>query len=94
MGEPGEAEVIGEVEEPPGEPVLATDLAPAPGEPAQRELTEQEVAILESLDRLASGAPAQPDIVKPAQAMAALIRLLIRKRMVTELEFLDELSKK
>jgi hypothetical protein len=79
-----------------GEPVLATDLAPAaPGhDGAERELTAQELAILESLDRLASGAPAQPDIVKPAQAMAALIRLLIRKRLVTELEFLDELSKK
>jgi hypothetical protein len=59
-----------------------------------RELTAHEAAILESLDQLASGAPAQPDVVKPAQAMAAMIRLLIRKRVVTELEFLDELSKK
>jgi hypothetical protein len=93
-GEHGEAELLAPIELPEGEPVLATDLAPAPGERPQRELTEQEIAILESLDRLASGAPAQPDIVKPAQAMAALIRLLIRKRIVTELEFLDELSKK
>ncbi len=32
--------------------------------------------------------------MKPAQAMAAMIRLLLRKRIVTEQEFLDELSKK
>jgi hypothetical protein len=81
---------------PRGEPVLATDLAPgeAEGEPESRELTERELAILESLDRLAGGAPAEPDVVKPAQAMAALIRLLIRKRIVSEQDFLDELSKK
>jgi hypothetical protein len=93
-GEHGESELLTPVDDPPGDAVLATDLAPAAAEAPQRELTEQEIAILDSLDRLASGAPAQPDIVKPAQAMAALIRLLIRKRMVTELEFLDELSKK
>jgi hypothetical protein len=32
--------------------------------------------------------------VKPTQAIAALIRLLIRKRIVSEQDFLDELSKK
>jgi hypothetical protein len=95
-GDHGEAdaEELTPLEEPQGEPVLATDLAPEADAPPPRELTPQEIAILESLDRLASGAPAQPDIVKPAQAMAALIRLLIRRRIVTELEFLDELSKK
>jgi hypothetical protein len=64
------------------------------GPQPSRELTAREVAILESLDRLAGGAPAEPDVVKPAQAMAALIRLLIRKRIVSEQDFLDELSKK
>jgi hypothetical protein len=94
-GDHGEAETVEltPLEDSRGEPVLASELAPE-GEHPQRELTPQEMAILESLDRLASGAPAQPDIVKPAQAMAALIRLLIRRRIVTELEFLDELSKK
>jgi type IV pilus assembly protein PilB len=59
-----------------------------------RALSQRELAILESLDRLAGGAPAEPDIVKPAQAMAALIRLMIRRRIITEQEFLDELTRK
>jgi hypothetical protein len=74
-------------------PIAAPAAAPSPGAPG-RELTPREAAIIESLDRLANGAPAQPDIVKPTQAMAALIRLLIKKGVVSELEFLDELSKK
>jgi hypothetical protein len=81
----------------PGEPMELTQLQEeemVEGRLPSRELTPREVAILESLDELASGAPAQPDVVKPAQAMAAMIRLLIKKRVVTELEFLDELSKK
>jgi hypothetical protein len=64
------------------------------GGAGRRELTAREIAILDSLDKLASGEPAQPEIVKPAQAMAAMIRLLIRRRIVTDLEFLDELSRK
>jgi hypothetical protein len=84
--------------EPPREDaVLATDLAPRPpdadGEP-DRDLSDRELAILESLDRLAGGAPSEPEVVKPTQAMAAMLRLLIRKRIVSEQEFLDELSKK
>src|SRR6266511_3010062 len=83
---------------PQNEPILASDLAPyedmVEGPQPTRDLSDQELAILESLDRLASGAPAEPDVVKPAQAMAALIRLLIRKRIVSEQDFLDELSKK
>jgi type II secretion system (T2SS) protein E len=79
-----------------GEPILATDLAPqeapAPPAPDARPLTPDEVAILEALERLASGHHAEPEIVKPAQAMAALVRLLIRKRIVSEQEFLDELK--
>ncbi len=85
-------------EVPQSEPILASDLAPyeemVEGPQPTRDLTDEEMAILESLDRLASGAPAEPDIVKPAQAMAALIRLLIRRRIVSEQDFLDELSKK
>jgi hypothetical protein len=80
----------------PNDPVLASDLAPAEpgGEGESRDLSEREIAILESLDRLADGAPAEPDLVKPTQAMAAMIRLLIRKHIVSEQDFLDELSKK
>jgi hypothetical protein len=78
----------------PGDPMEPREEEMVEGRSPSRELTAREIAILESLDQLASGAPAQPDVVKPAQAMAAMIRLLIRKRVVSELEFLDELSKK
>jgi hypothetical protein len=75
-----------------GEPILATDLAPSGEEGAHAgpELTTRELAILESLDA-AAGEGAEPDVVKPARAVAALIRLLIRKGLVTEEELLDEL---
>jgi hypothetical protein len=79
------------------EPILATDLAPEdePGEEqAQRPLRPEEIAILDALERLAGGHHAEPEIVKPAQAMAALVRLLLRKRVISEQEFLDELVKK
>jgi hypothetical protein len=83
---------------PQNEPILASDLAPegdrADGTEESRDLTPRELAILESLDRLADGAPAEPDVIKPTQAVAAMIRLLIRKRIVSEQDFLDELSKK
>ncbi|BDG03979.1 GspE/PulE/PilB domain-containing protein [Anaeromyxobacter oryzae] len=92
---PFEAELQAELE---GDAVLATDLAPADepaeGDPSARPLTEAEREILDALDRLAGGAPAEPDIVKPAQAMAAMIRLLIRRGFVTEQEFLDELLRR
>ncbi|HEY6097839.1 MAG TPA: hypothetical protein VIW03_00320 [Anaeromyxobacter sp.] len=81
------------------EPILATDLAPEEDavegrSSPQRPLTPDETAILDALDRLAGGHHAEPEIVKPAQAMAALVRLLLRKRIVSEQEFLDELKKK
>ncbi len=83
---------------PQNEPILASDLAPqegmVDGRLASRELSPRETAILESLDRLADGSPAEPEVVKPAQAMAAMIRLLIRTGIVSEQDFLDELSKK
>jgi hypothetical protein len=82
---------------PPAEPVLASDLAPedsAGVERASRPLTPDETAILDALERLADGHHAEPDIVKPTQAMAALVRLLLRKRIILKQEFLDELRKK
>jgi chorismate mutase len=79
------------LEETTGETALA---AAKPAAPRQRELSPREAAILESIDRLANGHPAQPDVVKPTQAMAALIRLLIKKGLVSEIEFLDELTRK
>jgi len=84
-------------EGPQNEPILASDLAPSEwtADPeTSRDLSPRELAILESLDRLADGAPVEAELVKPAQAMAAMIRLLIRKQIVSEQDFLDELSKK
>ncbi|ACG75351.1 General secretory system II protein E domain protein [Anaeromyxobacter sp. K] len=53
--------------------------------------TEGERAILSALERLAAGAPAEPEIVKPAQAMAALFRALLKRGLLTERDLLDEL---
>jgi hypothetical protein len=93
-----DAEELTPIDETTGEALLATELAPsaeaAPGSAPRRELSPRELAILESLERLAVGGPAQPDVLKPTQAMAAFIRLLIRKGVVTEFEFLDELAKR
>jgi hypothetical protein len=59
-----------------------------------RELTPEETAILDALDRLAHGGHAEPEIVRPVQAMAALVRLLLRKRVISEQELVDELTRK
>jgi hypothetical protein len=86
------------VESIPGAQILATGPAPdveiVEGRQPSPPLTTGELAILEAIDRLAGGAHAEPDVVKPTQAMAALIRLLIRRRIITEREFLDELQGK
>jgi type II secretion system (T2SS) protein E len=70
---------------------LATDLRAAP---AASSFTPREAAVLAALERLAGGAHAEPEILKPAQAMAALARLLLRKGVITERELLDELVRK
>lgn len=73
------------------------DPAPAPtAAPAQdRPLTDDEFAVLDALDRLAHGIPTEePAVVKPAQLAAALVRLLIRKGVITDEEFLDELLRR
>jgi hypothetical protein len=92
---PGEeaVELASLAEGPESEPVLASELAPD-GADASPELSPRELALIDALDRLAAGGPSEPDVVKPVQAMAAMIRLLIRKRIVTEQEFLDELSRR
>lgn len=73
-------------------PVAApASVAPAPAPPP---LTPREAAILAALERLAGGAHAEPELLKPAQAMAALARVLLRKGIVTERELLDELVRR
>lgn len=61
---------------------------PVPGSPGRG---QREAEILASLERLAGGAPAEPDIVRPAQAIAALIQVLLRKGVISEDELLDVL---
>lgn len=86
-------------EMPSGEPILATELAsdgevPGAQAPRSQPLTPGEIAILDALARLAGGHHAEPDILKPAQAMAALVRLLLDKGIISDREFLDALGKK
>ncbi|HUL59956.1 MAG TPA: hypothetical protein VLU43_11800 [Anaeromyxobacteraceae bacterium] len=73
--------------------------APAPGSAgegrgAERTLTLRELEILDALESMAHGGDSEPAVVKPDQAMAALVRLMLRKRVITEQEFLEELLRK
>ncbi|ABC83796.1 general secretion pathway protein GspE [Anaeromyxobacter dehalogenans] len=68
-------------------------LTPAPL-PSPSPFTDRERAILAALERLAAGAPAEPEIVKPAQAMAALFRALLKRGLLTERDLLDELVRR
>jgi len=58
--------------------------------------SEEDLQVLDNLERLSHGeepfAPMQK--IMPAQMVAALVRLLIKKRVIQEEEFLDELSQK
>jgi hypothetical protein len=58
--------------------------------------SEEDLQVLDNLERISHGeeptAPTQK--IMPAQMVAALVRLLIKKRVIQEEEFLDELSRK
>jgi hypothetical protein len=62
--------------------------------PEARALTARELEVLHALERLAGGAHAEPEILKPAQAMAALALLLVKKGVVSEQELLAALAKR
>jgi len=62
---------------------------PATGAP----LSPDEQAILSALQRLADGGHAEPEVLRPTQAIAVLIRLLLRKGTITQRELLDALKK-
>jgi hypothetical protein len=49
--------------------------------------------VLEALERLASGGHAELELLKPTQAIAVLIRLLIRKGVIDEQELLEGLRR-
>jgi hypothetical protein len=57
-------------------------------------LTPRELEVLHALERLAAGAHAEPEILKPAQAMAALALLLVKKGIVGERELLAALAER
>jgi hypothetical protein len=61
-----------------------------------RQLSDEELAIVKAIDALADGTIQESPIaqVKPAQMVAALVRLLIRKGIVSESDYLSELSRK
>ncbi len=56
-------------------------------------ITAAEQAILAALQRLAEGGHAEPEVLKPTQAIGVLIRLLVRRGIVSERELLDALKK-
>ena len=66
-------------------------LVPAPAAPS--ELSAGEQAVLDALERLADGGHAEPEVLKPTQAIAVLIRILVRKGIVDQREILDALRR-
>jgi hypothetical protein len=73
-------------------PEQAEGRPPASGPAAPAALTPRQAEVLHALERLAGGAHAEPEILKPAQAMASLALLLVRKGVVTEEELLRALA--
>lgn len=67
---------------------------PAPQVPPN--FSEEDLKVLDNLERISKGEePMQvTQKIMPAQMVAALVRLLIQKRIIQEEEFLDELSRK
>jgi hypothetical protein len=58
--------------------------------------SEEDLKVLDDLERISHGEePVTPtQKIMPAQMVAALVRLLIKKRVIQEEEFLDELAQK
>jgi hypothetical protein len=79
----------------PGEATWDPGAAPPPAEeagaPPPREHTSEESLILAALDKMAAGDEAVPTVVRPAQLLAVLVRLMLRKQLITEQELLDEI---
>jgi hypothetical protein len=59
-----------------------------------RPLTPKEIVVLDALERLAAGQDDVPLPVKPSQVAAALLRIMLRQKIVTQQELLDELLRK
>jgi hypothetical protein len=62
--------------------------------------SEEDLKVLDHLESVTESAPKADELtevtqkIMPAQMVAALVRLLIQKRVIQEEEFLDELSRK
>lgn len=74
----------------------AQGVKPPPPPPPPPEFSDADLQVLDSIEKLAQGeeAPLDSEKVKPARMVAALIRLLIKKGVIQELEFLEELARK
>ncbi len=68
----------------------AVPLTPTP------QFSDEDLAVLDDIERISRGEDAELDTekVKPARMVASLIRLLIRKGVIQEAEFLEELAQK
>ena len=78
-----------------GEPILATELAPAEDAPEvapEKPLTPRQSAMLDALERAARGE--ESGLVRPGHLAAVLVRLLVKRGIVSERELLEELTKK
>jgi Type II secretion system (T2SS), protein E, N-terminal domain len=64
------------------------------GRLALRPLTPKEIVVLDALERLAAGQDDVPLPVKPSQVAAALLRIMLRQKIVTQQELLDELLRR
>ncbi len=81
-------------------PVVMFGGAASHVKPPERNLppnfSEEDLRVLDNLERISHGEePTNPtQKIMPAQMIAALIRLLIQKRVIQEEEFLEELTRK
>jgi len=58
------------------------------------DLSPRLYALLDALDRVARGASAAPEVARVARLSSALVRVLLRKGVVTEAEVINELLRK
>ncbi len=83
---------------PPSHPVPVPDVVleeeAVEGRIQLRPLTPKEIVVLDALERLAAGQDEVPLPVKPSQVAAALLRIMLRRKIVTQQELLDELLRR
>ena len=73
--------------------LLAAEEEMVEGRIPMRELSARDLAVLDALERMARGEEVPASPVPPGRLAAVLLRLLVRKRLLSEDELLDELSK-